>query len=89
MCMLSFVCGLVTYLCPTLLTPMECSHPGSFLSGISQARILECVAPSPRDLSDPGFKPWYPTLQEDLLSETPGTKPIKKTFNHNNILAFH
>ena len=30
--------------CPTLCHPMDCSLPGSSVHGISQARILECVA---------------------------------------------
>ena len=30
--------------CPTLCNPMECSLPGSFVHGISQARRLEWVA---------------------------------------------
>jgi len=36
--------GLVAKLCPTLVTPMDCSLPGSFVHGILQARILEWVA---------------------------------------------
>ena len=35
---------LVTQLCPTLCSPMECSPPGSSVHGILQARILEWVA---------------------------------------------
>ena len=31
---------LVTYLCPTLCDPMDCSLPGSSVHGILQARIL-------------------------------------------------
>ena len=34
----------VAQLCPTLSDTMECSLPGSSVHGISQARILECVA---------------------------------------------
>ena len=34
----------VTQLCPTLSDPMDCSLPGSFIHGISQARVLEWVA---------------------------------------------
>ena len=30
--------------CPTLCDPMDCSLPGSFVHGISQARILESIA---------------------------------------------
>ena len=35
---------LVTQLCLTLHDPMDYSPPGSSVHGISQARILECVA---------------------------------------------
>ena len=34
----------VAKLCPTLRNPMDCSLPGSSVHGISQARVLECVA---------------------------------------------
>ena len=34
----------VILLCPTLCYTMDCSPPGSFVHGISQARILEWVA---------------------------------------------
>ena len=41
---------LVTQSCPTLCNPMDCSLPGSSVHGISQRRILECVAiPFPRE----------------------------------------
>ena len=36
--------GLVTWLCPTLCDPVDCSPPGSSVYGILQARILEWVA---------------------------------------------
>ena len=36
--------GLVTKLCPTLVTPMGCSPPVFSVHGILQARILEWVA---------------------------------------------
>ena len=35
---------LVVQSCPTLCDPRICSPPGSSVHGISQARILECVA---------------------------------------------
>ena len=44
--------------CSTLCSPMNCSPPGSFVHGISQARILEWIAISSfRDFSDPGIEP--------------------------------
>ena len=42
--------------------------PWTVVRGILQARILEWVAfPSPGDLSHPGVKTRYPTLQADSL----------------------
>ena len=38
------VCVSVTQSCLTLCNPMDCSPPGSSVHGISQARILECIA---------------------------------------------
>ena len=35
---------LVIQSCPTLCKPMDCSPPGSYVHGLSQARILEWVA---------------------------------------------
>ena len=34
---------LVAQLCPTLCNPMDRSPPGSFVHGILQAGILECI----------------------------------------------
>ena len=43
--------GVCAQSCPTLCYPMDCSSPGSFVHGISQARILEWVAvPSSRGI---------------------------------------
>ena len=40
--------------CLTLCSPMDCSPPGSSVHGISQGKILECVAmPSSRGSSQP------------------------------------
>ena len=38
------LCVLVAQKCPTLCSPIDCSLPGSSVSGIFQARILEWVA---------------------------------------------
>ena len=48
------------------------------LHGILQARIVEWVAiPFSRGPSQPGLKPWFPTLQADsLAAETPGKPKI-------------
>ena len=58
---------------PTLHNPVDGNLPGSFVHGISQARILEWVTILfSRDLPDPGIKPGSPTLQVDSLpSELP------------------
>ena len=44
MCLFYCVCVFVTYLCPTLCDPMDCSPPDSSVCGILQARILEWIA---------------------------------------------
>ena len=36
--------GLVTQSCLTLCNPMDCKPPSSSVDGISQTRILECIA---------------------------------------------
>ena len=55
-CFALFCCCLVTKSCPALCNPMDCSPPGSSVHGISQTRILECVAISfSEDLCDPGI----------------------------------
>ena len=41
---------------PTLYNRMDYSPPGSSGHGISQARILEWVATSPEELSNPGIE---------------------------------
>ena len=51
---------------------MDCSLPGSFVDGISQARILELVVisfsrGSSLDLPDPGIKLASPAVQQDSL----------------------
>ena len=57
--------GLVTKLCPILVTPMDCSPSGSSVCGISQARTLQWVLPfpSPEGLPDAGIEPGSPPLQ--------------------------
>ena len=57
--------------------PMNCSPPDSSVYGISQARILECVAiPFSRESSWPILiQPESPALQADSLpSELPNSK---------------
>ena len=54
---------------------MNCSLPGSSVHEISQARILEWVAISPGDLSNPGVKAGSPLQAGSLLTEPPG-EPI-------------
>ena len=51
-----------------LCDPMDCSHPGSSVHGIFQARILEWLPiPTPGDLPNPGIEPRSPALQADSL----------------------
>ena len=50
---------------------MDYSLPGSSVCGISQARILECIAISfSRDLPNPGIECTSPALQADRFFTT-------------------
>ena len=65
-------CGKLLQSCLTLCNPMDCSPPGSSISGILQARILEWLpCPPLGDLPNPGIKPeslaFSPTLQANSL----------------------
>ena len=62
--------------CAQLCNSMDCSPPGSFVHGILQARILECIIiPFSRILPDQGSKPRSPAaLQGDSLSSEPSEK---------------
>ena len=64
--------------------PMDCSPPGSYVQGISQARILSGLTfPSPQDLRDPGIEPGSPTLVGGFLTTE---LPKKSVFKHTSIL---
>ena len=59
---------------------MDCSLPGFFVHGISQARILEWVAiPFSRGPSWPGHWTYITCIADSLLSEPLG-KPVKVKF---------
>ena len=67
---------LVTQLCLTLCSPMDCSPAGSSVHEILQAGILEWVAvPSSRYLPDLGMEPRSLALQADSLPSKPPGKP--------------
>ena len=70
------VCS-VTESCPTLCDPVDCSRPGSFAHGISQARILlEWVAISfSRRSSQPGIKLVFTALAGGFVTAEPPGKP--------------
>ena len=56
--------------------PMDCSLPGSYVHGISQARILEQIAISySRGLPNPGIKPVSPALVGGFFTIEPPEKP--------------
>ena len=75
---LDSMCAKLLQSCSTLCNPKDCSPPGSSVHGILQAGILEWVAmPFPRDLPDPGIKPWFPPSQADSLPSEPPRKLIK------------
>ena len=54
-------------LCPTLCAPTDCSPPGFFARGISQARRLELPLSTPGNFPNPGIKPMSPALTTDSL----------------------
>ena len=56
----------VSQSCPTLLDPLDCSLPGSFVHGIFQVRVLEWVAIAciPRQILKPR------TTREEPLDES-------------------
>ena len=63
-----YVCVLVTWSCPTLCDPMDCSPPGSSIHGLLQARRLGWVAtPFSMGSSNPGTEFGFPV--NSLLSE--------------------
>ena len=66
---------LVTQLCLTLCSPMDCSPPGSSLHGISHPRILEWVAIS---FSRGSFPPRDRSCVSCLAGEFFTTKPPQK-----------
>ena len=69
--------GVVTKLCPTLASPMDCSPPDSSVHGILQARVLEWVAISfSRGSSRLGIEPRSPASQADSLPIELGGKPF-------------
>ena len=74
-------CCLVTNLCLTLYDPMDCCPPGSSVHGISQARILECVAVCfSGDLPNPEAEPpslVSPALAGRFFTTEPLGKPQK------------
>ena len=76
-CARSCCCSLATESYPTLCNAIDCSPPGSFVHGISQARILEWVAfPSAGHLPNPGIEPGSPELQADSSPSEPSGKPM-------------
>ena len=65
--------------CPTFCDPMNCSLPGSSVHGISQARLVECVAiSSSRGLPNPRIQPEAPkspALAGRFFTAEPPGKP--------------
>ena len=60
-----------------LCDPMDCSPPGSFVHGISQARIQFPKLPFPSlgHIPRPGIKPMSPALAEGFFTSQPPGKP--------------
>ena len=68
---------------------MDCSHPGSSVHGILQARILELAAmPSARGyLPDPGIETAPPALQVDSFTTEPRGKYTRRLVPGQNPLC--
>ena len=59
--------GLIAKSCLTLVSPMDCSLPGSSPMGFSRQEYWSGLPfPSLGNLPNPGIKPGCPTLQVDL-----------------------
>ena len=66
---------LVTQLCQTLCSPMDCSPPGSSVHGILlQDHCSGLLFPSPGVFLNPGIEPMSLALQTDSLSSEPPGK---------------
>ena len=75
--MLKSVKMLVAQSCSTLCNPTDCSPPGSFVHGILQARILECVAISySREPSTPRDRTQVSCIAGRFFTIWPPGKPI-------------
>ena len=78
-------CYLVAKSCQTLCSRMDCSPPGSFIYGISQARILEWVAISfPEDLQDSRIEPVSPALAGRFFTTEPPRKLLFTPYPSSN-----
>ena len=64
------------HICLYLWDPMDCSPPGSSAHGISQARILECVAMPSRESSQPRIKPASPAWAGGFYTIAPLGKTL-------------
>ena len=71
-------CYTIRFFCDS----MDCSPPDSSVHGISQTRILECVAISFfGDLPDPGIKLVSPALAGWFFTTKPPRKPYVCIYN--------
>ena len=64
-------CGLVTKLCPTLVTPWTVACQAPLSIGFPRQECWSGVPfPSPGDLPDPGIKPGFPTFPHSYWATT-------------------
>ena len=69
--------GLVTKLCPTLVTPGTVVHQAPLSMGFSRQEYWSGLPfPSPGDLHNPGIKPRSPALQVNSLLTEPSAALI-------------
>ena len=74
--------GLVTKLCPTLVTPWTVACQAPLSIGFPRQECWSGLPfPSPGDLPNPGIEPRSPALQADSLpAELPGNVSIKHLY---------
>ena len=72
----------VAQLCPTLCDLTACSHPGSSVHGILQARTLEWVAmPSSGGSSPPRYQTWVSCTAGGLFTVWVNKQKPKEEYN--------
>ena len=73
---------LITQWCPALCDSMDSSSPGSSVRGILQARILEWVAISSRESSQPRDQTWVSCIAGRFFTFSAIGKALSVSLKH-------